>query len=106
MEKGEITKQRVMEAAVYLFNVKGYSGTSIRAIADRADVNVSLISYYFGNKQGLMEKLMIEFLEGFTEIIEKGFLELGKYSAKQSLVHVIEQLLKYQQQNHHLARFW
>lgn len=105
MEKGENTKRKVMEAAVSLFNVKGFSGTSIRAIANKADVNVALISYYFGNKQGLMEKLMIEFLEGYTNITEKGYLHLNRLSAKQCLYMVVENLLKYQQQNHHLARF-
>ncbi|QOY38619.1 forespore capture DNA-binding protein RefZ [Anaerobacillus isosaccharinicus] len=105
MEKGENTKRKVMEAAVSLFNVKGFSGTSIRAIANKANVNVALISYYFGNKQGLMEKLMIEFLEGYTNIAEKGYLHLNRLSAKQCLYMVVENLLKYQQQNHHLARF-
>ncbi|MFN7250632.1 MAG: forespore capture DNA-binding protein RefZ [Anaerobacillus sp.] len=105
MEKGENTKRKVMEAAVYLFNVKGFSGTSIRAIADKAGVNVALISYYFGNKQGLLEKLMIEFLEGYTSIAENGFLQLRNASAKQCLYNVVENTLKYQQQNHHHARF-
>ncbi|MCT8137360.1 forespore capture DNA-binding protein RefZ [Anaerobacillus sp. CMMVII] len=105
MEKGEITKRKVMEAAVSLFNVKGYSGTSIRAIAEKAGVNVALISYYFGNKQGLMEKLMIEFLEGYTMNIEKEYQNLNSSSAKQCLNVIVENLLKYQQQNHHLARF-
>lgn len=105
LEKGEMTKHKVMEAAVSLFNVKGYNGTSIRAIAEKAGVNVALISYYFGNKQGLMEKLMIDFLENYTQIIEKSYDNLNHYSAKQCLRFVIENLLKYQQQNHHLARF-
>ncbi len=105
MEKGENTKRKVMEAAVSLFNVKGYSGTSIRAIAEKAGVNVALISYYFGNKQGLMEKLMIDFLEGYTSITEKGYYDLAHLTAKESLCYVVENLLRYQQQNHHLARF-
>lgn len=105
MEKGENTKRKVMEAAVSLFNVKGFSGTSIRAIADKAGVNVALISYYFGNKQGLMEKLMIDFLEGYTKILENGYMHLSNNTAKQCIYTVVESLLKYQQQNHHLARF-
>ncbi|RXI98755.1 TetR/AcrR family transcriptional regulator [Anaerobacillus alkaliphilus] len=94
-----------MEAAVSLFNVKGYSGTSIRAIAEKAGVNVALISYYFGNKQGLMERLMIDFLEEYTNITEKGYRDLANSTAKDCLSYVVENLLKYQQQNHHLARF-
>lgn len=105
MEKGEKTKRKVIDAAVALFNVKGYSGTSIRAIADQAGVNVALISYYFGNKQGLLENLMTDFLENYTNIVEKGYQDLGQGSSKKSLIAVVDNLLKYQQENHHLARF-
>lgn len=105
MEKGEKTKRKVIDAAVALFNVKGYSGTSIRAIADKAGVNVALISYYFGSKQGLLEKLMSGFLEDYTNIIEKGYQQLEQGTSKKSLIAVVNNLLKYQQQNHHLARF-
>lgn len=105
MEKGEKTKRKVIDAAVSLFNVKGYSGTSIRSIADKAGVNVALISYYFGNKQGLLEKLMSGFLEDYTNIVEKGYQELGEGTSKKCLIAVVDNLLKYQQQNHHLARF-
>ncbi|MED4214161.1 TetR family transcriptional regulator, partial [Priestia megaterium] len=40
------TKQKVIDAAISLFNTKGYDGTSVRDIAKRADVNVANISYY------------------------------------------------------------
>ncbi len=105
LEKGEKTKRKVMEAAVTLFNVKGYSGTSIRAIADKAGVNVALISYYFHNKQGLLEKLMVDYLEGYTTIVETAYQELSNHPSSQCLLKVVENLLKYQQQYHHLSRF-
>ncbi len=105
MEKGEKTKRKVMDAAVSLFNVKGYSGTSVRAIANKAGVNGALISYYFGNKQGLLEQLMIDFLEGYTSIVESNYRQLELVSAKSCLYTVVTELLKYQQKNHHLARF-
>lgn len=105
MDKGEVTKHKVKIAAVSLFNVKGFSGTSIRAIAERAGVNAALISYYYGNKQGLLEKLMTEFLEEYNSILEKAYSQLKEESAYTILLNVVESLLKYQQQNHHLARF-
>ncbi|MGQ0418773.1 TetR family transcriptional regulator, partial [Bacillus sp. HC-Mk] len=57
------TKQKVIDAAISLFNTKGYDGTSVRDIAKRADVNVANISYYFAGKQGLLEQLITDFLE-------------------------------------------
>jgi len=46
------SKQKVIEAASMLFFQKGFHGTTVRDIADKASVNVSLISYYFKGKQG------------------------------------------------------
>jgi AcrR family transcriptional regulator len=42
---------KIMEAAEELFAEKGFSGTSVRDISDAADINVAMISYYFGSKE-------------------------------------------------------
>ncbi|PWJ59062.1 AcrR family transcriptional regulator [Dyadobacter jejuensis] len=56
MEYG--TKQlQIIEVAEGLFAKKGFAGTSIRDIAQEADINVSMISYYFGSKEKLIEAL-------------------------------------------------
>ena len=39
-----------------LFAASGYNGTSVRDIAAKAKVNVSMISYYFGSKENRMEE--------------------------------------------------
>jgi len=46
-----------MMVAEKLFAANGYNGTSVRDIATKAKVNVSMISYYFGSKENLMEEL-------------------------------------------------
>ena len=48
---------KIMETAEELFAEKGFSGTSVRDIADAADVNVAMISYYFGSKEKMLESL-------------------------------------------------
>jgi AcrR family transcriptional regulator len=48
---------QIMEAAEVLFSEKGFEGTSVRDIAESADVNLAMISYYFGSKDKLMEAL-------------------------------------------------
>lgn len=56
MAKKEISKnteQKIIEVAKNLFAQKGFDGTSIRDICKEADVNISLISYYFGGKEEL-----------------------------------------------------
>ncbi|MCF2447168.1 TetR family transcriptional regulator [Dyadobacter sp. CY345] len=48
---------QIINVAERLFAGKGFSGTSIRDIAHEADINVSMISYYFGSKEKLIEAL-------------------------------------------------
>ncbi|OYU45842.1 MAG: TetR family transcriptional regulator [Burkholderiales bacterium PBB4] len=46
-------RTRLLDAALGLFADKGFAKTSIREIAQAAQVNVASISYYFGDKAGL-----------------------------------------------------
>ena len=48
---------KIITTAEELFAETGFSGTSVRDIADKADVNVAMISYYFGSKEKLLEAL-------------------------------------------------
>jgi AcrR family transcriptional regulator len=48
---------QIMEAAERLFADKGFAGTSVRDIAEAANVNLAMISYYFGSKEKLMEAM-------------------------------------------------
>ncbi|WP_028123859.1 TetR/AcrR family transcriptional regulator [Epilithonimonas tenax] len=50
-------EEHIMMASEKLFAANGYNGTSVRDIAAKAKVNVSMISYYFGSKENLMEEL-------------------------------------------------
>lgn len=47
------TRARIRDAALALFGAHGFSGTSVRAIADRADVSAALVMHHFGSKQAL-----------------------------------------------------
>lgn len=54
-------RSRLIEAATKLFAEHGLDGTSTRDIAKAADLNISLISYYFGGKEGLYKTVIHEF---------------------------------------------
>jgi AcrR family transcriptional regulator len=51
-------RAHIMEVAVELFAANGFEGTSIRQLAQRADVNIAMINYYFGSKEKLFETLL------------------------------------------------
>ena len=46
-------RENIIAAAVPLFAAKGLNGVSVRELASAAGVNLSMISYYFGGKEGL-----------------------------------------------------
>ncbi|MEO6348401.1 MAG: TetR family transcriptional regulator, partial [Aquaticitalea sp.] len=48
---------QILEVAEKLFAEHGFDGTSVRQIAHEADINIAMISYYFGSKEKLLEAL-------------------------------------------------
>jgi AcrR family transcriptional regulator len=52
--RGDATKELILEAARESLREQGYSGTSIRAVAERAGVQLSLVHYHFGSKQAVL----------------------------------------------------
>jgi AcrR family transcriptional regulator len=70
---------KIIETAEALFAEKGFSGTSVRDIADAAGINVAMISYYFGSKEKLLEALFTYRAQGTTQKLESMFQnkELG-----------------------------
>lgn len=98
------SKQKMMTAAVQLFNAEGYDRISVRDISARAGVNQALISYYFGGKKGLLEHLMTAFYEGYIADIELVLESYDEQPAKNMLLDLIDTALDYQQKNVQLSR--
>lgn len=61
---GLASRERLLTEALRLFAEQGFAKTSTRAIAQAAGVNISAISYYFGDKEGLYRAA---FYEPFAE---------------------------------------
>ncbi|KYD10763.1 forespore capture DNA-binding protein RefZ [Heyndrickxia sporothermodurans] len=99
------TKDTIVDAAILLFNIKGFDGTSIRDIAKKAKVNPANISYYFEGKQGLLEKCFIQFFEAYIEFIEEEVNLLKNDRPDYCMKRAVYKILAFQSKNHHLSRF-
>jgi AcrR family transcriptional regulator len=80
----------VLDAARARFGAHGYDGTKLRDVAADAGVDVALVSYFFGSKDGLfaaamafpvnpaelVEELMREGIDGLGERLVRRFLAL------------------------------
>ena len=53
-----ITRQRILETATDLFAEKGYSGTYVREIVEKAGVSKPVLYYYFQSKEGLFYAIL------------------------------------------------
>ncbi len=87
---GADTRQAVLDAARARFAARGYEGTKLRDVAADAGVDVALVSYFFGSKDGLfaaamsmavnpaelMDELMGEGLDGIGERLVRRLLAI------------------------------
>ena len=60
------TELKIINAAITVFVKKGYDGARMQEIADEADINKSLLHYYFRSKDKLFERV---FTNVFSEVI-------------------------------------
>lgn len=63
-------QQRILQAAVRLFSQKGYAAVGVREIALKADVNISMISYYFEGKAGILKSIMQDFFQEYLKVFD------------------------------------
>jgi AcrR family transcriptional regulator len=57
-ERGVIAA-KILRAARASFAEHGYAGTTLRAVAQAADVDPALVNYYFTNKTGLLDAVLV-----------------------------------------------
>ncbi|MGZ0079742.1 TetR/AcrR family transcriptional regulator [Methylomonas sp. YC3] len=72
---------RLLKAALDCFLADEYHKVTTRAIADQAGVNISMIRYYFGNKEGLYEEMIRETLKPLLDMLDSDTLsEVGGFA--------------------------
>lgn len=69
-ERRKPVRERLLQAALECFLADDYHNVTTRMIAARAEANVSMIRYYFGNKEGLFEEMIRETLTPLLEVLD------------------------------------
>lgn len=89
------SRDRLIKAAIKLFARKGFNGVSVKEIAEEAEVNVALVSYYFGGKEGLYKACFEDFVERRLEFIDKKILRpASREEFRYRLQYFLETLLE------------
>ena len=79
--------ERLLLAALQLFNSKGYAATSVREIVAEAGVSKPVLYYYFGSKEGIYLALMEQVHARFQEVASRNIVASG--SARDRIIGFI-----------------
>lgn len=85
MELNEKQKA-ILQVAETLIAEKGFEAASIREISKRANINLAMVSYYFGSKEKLLEQLFNQRTEESRIQLESLFQENSKSTVEKMLV--------------------
>lgn len=84
-------REKIMRAARSLFSERGFEGVSIREIASAASVNIAMVSYYFGGKEGLYFECISEFAKSKEVSVKKSLKPMkNAEDFKRNLKAVVE----------------
>lgn len=54
-ERTELTRRKLLDAAIKIFSEQGFDGVSVRELETAADVQRGLLAYHFQDKEGLWQ---------------------------------------------------
>ena len=78
---GQQSKQRILDAARARFMRDGYEGATVRRIAADAGVDVAMVYYFFGNKEGLFSASVLTGpehpLHQLATLLDEGSEQIG-----------------------------
>ncbi|WP_445666471.1 TetR/AcrR family transcriptional regulator [Fodinibius sp. AD559] len=97
------TEEQILEAAKQVFQERGFAGGRMQEIADEADINKSMLHYYFRSKDKLFQKVFEDSIrQFFPEILKVLNADLAFVPKVEKLVETYYEMFK---KHPHLPRF-
>ena len=96
-------RANLIAATTPLFAEKGFHGVGVRELAGAAGVNLSMISYYFGGKEGLYAAILSEQFGALKRVAE--LKEMDSDPMEKFQLYVRATVARYRK-NPHLLRFY
>ena len=91
MNKAEITKQKILEAAIGEFSQKGLYGACINLIAEKSGMNKRLIYEHFGKKEGVFKE---------TTDVDEVVMSINMFTfSYYSIIHTLKHFLHRESEN-------
>lgn len=77
LTKSELSQRRVLDAAAGIFRDNGYVGTTMRAIADAADLKAGSIYYHYKSKDELISAMLDMGISMVMQTVTESLEKLG-----------------------------
>ncbi|NWL89644.1 MULTISPECIES: TetR/AcrR family transcriptional regulator [unclassified Paenibacillus] len=94
----------IMDASLALFSERGYDGTTIPMIAEKAQVGAGTIYRYFENKEQLVNELFQSCLESFLNKIKENF-PYSSTDLREQFHHIFQKMIELTKQDVYLVTF-
>lgn len=75
--RGDLSRERILEAATELFSQRGYAGVGVDQLAARSAIAKTAIYYHFGNKEGLLAAVLDRAATAWIEGIREASRQAG-----------------------------
>lgn len=83
-------RERLLDEALHLFSLKGYTATTVREIVEAAGVSKPVLYYYFQNKEGIFRELMLDASRRFEALLAEARQEQG--TVRERIVRLAEKV--------------
>jgi TetR/AcrR family transcriptional regulator len=101
-EQDEHVRTRLLNAAVRVFDRKGYAGASVREIAEMAGVTKPALYYHFGSKEGLIVAILSQAEQELVDAMTRGVARPG--TARSRIAALCEDIYGLFEENVPVAR--
>jgi AcrR family transcriptional regulator len=102
MQNKKDSRQNILDTATALIAKKGFTAVGVREIAKKSKVNISMISYYFGSKTGILKAIIESYFSHVQEIL-KDIIDVN-LPAETEIKKVISGLVKLINEKEDLCR--
>jgi TetR/AcrR family transcriptional regulator, regulator of cefoperazone and chloramphenicol sensitivity len=92
-EEKNDTKSKILETAAEIIGRERNLNLTIREIANRAEVNIASVNYYFGSKENLLSEVEMLLMEKIRQIYTG--LDNNSLSTREKLVNWADNLIKH-----------
>lgn len=96
MERGRLTREKLIAEGARLFALKGFEGVSTRELAVAGGVNAAAISFHFGGKAGLYAAVVEDVAAHFAELYRESLVparELPEGADREQAVEALREMV-------------